>query len=60
VSSAYLLLEDGTRFDGAAVGADGSVTGEVVFTALASISMPFFRERRACSSNTSCLAISCF
>jgi len=32
VSSAYLLLEDGTRFDGAAVGADGSVTGEVVFT----------------------------
>ena len=32
MSSAYLLLEDGTRFDGEAVGADGSVTGEVVFT----------------------------
>jgi carbamoyl-phosphate synthase small subunit len=30
--SAYVLLEDGTRFDGEAVGADGSVTGEVVFT----------------------------
>jgi carbamoyl-phosphate synthase small subunit len=30
--SAYVLLEDGTRFDGDAVGADGSVTGEVVFT----------------------------
>jgi carbamoyl-phosphate synthase small subunit len=30
--SAYVLLEDGTRFDGDAVGALGSVTGEVVFT----------------------------
>jgi carbamoyl-phosphate synthase small subunit len=30
--SAYLLLEDGTRLDGDAVGADGHVTGEVVFT----------------------------
>ena len=30
--SAYVLLEDGTRFDGEAVGAHGSVTGEVVFT----------------------------
>jgi len=30
--SAYVLLEDGTRFDGEAVGAEGSVTGEVVFT----------------------------
>jgi carbamoyl-phosphate synthase small subunit len=30
--SAYLLLEDGERFDGEAVGADGAVTGEVVFT----------------------------
>ena len=29
---AYLLLEDGTRFDGRAVGAPGYVTGEVVFT----------------------------
>lgn len=29
---AYLLLEDGTRFDGRAVGAIGHVTGEVVFT----------------------------
>ncbi len=28
---AYLLLEDGTRFDGFAAGADGPVTGEVVF-----------------------------
>jgi len=32
VSPAFLLLEDGTRFDGDAVGADGHVTGEVVFT----------------------------
>jgi len=31
VPSAYLLLEDGTRFDGDAVGAPGQVTGEVVF-----------------------------
>jgi carbamoyl-phosphate synthase small subunit len=30
--SAYVLLEDGTRFGGEAVGAPGSVTGEVVFT----------------------------
>jgi carbamoyl-phosphate synthase small subunit len=30
--SAYILLEDGTRYDGDAVGAHGSVTGEVVFT----------------------------
>jgi carbamoyl-phosphate synthase small subunit len=29
--SAYLLLEDGTRFDGDAVGARGRITGEVVF-----------------------------
>jgi carbamoyl-phosphate synthase small subunit len=29
--TAYLLLEDGTRFDGDAVGAAGHVTGEVVF-----------------------------
>jgi carbamoyl-phosphate synthase small subunit len=30
--TAYVLLEDGTRFDGDAVGAPGPVTGEVVFT----------------------------
>jgi carbamoyl-phosphate synthase small subunit len=30
--SAYILLEDGTRFDGEAVGARRAVTGEVVFT----------------------------
>jgi carbamoyl-phosphate synthase small subunit len=30
--SAYVLLEDGTRFDGEACGADTHVTGEVVFT----------------------------
>jgi carbamoyl-phosphate synthase small subunit len=30
--SAYVLLEDGTRFEGDAVGAPGPVTGEVVFT----------------------------
>ena len=29
---AYLLLEDGTRLDGDAVGAEREVTGEVVFT----------------------------
>ena len=29
--SAYLLLEDGTRFDGEAAGAPVSRTGEVVF-----------------------------
>ena len=32
MSTAYVLLEDGVRFDGEAVGAEGSVTGEVVFT----------------------------
>jgi carbamoyl-phosphate synthase small subunit len=30
--TAYLLLEDGTRLDGDAVGAEREVTGEVVFT----------------------------
>jgi carbamoyl-phosphate synthase small subunit len=30
--SAYVLLEDGERFEGDAVGAEGHVTGEVVFT----------------------------
>jgi len=30
--SAYVLLEDGTRFDGLACGADGHAVGEVVFT----------------------------
>jgi carbamoyl-phosphate synthase small subunit len=30
--TAYVLLEDGVRFDGEAVGAHASVTGEVVFT----------------------------
>jgi carbamoyl-phosphate synthase small subunit len=30
--SAYVLLEDGTRFEGESVGAPASVTGEVVFT----------------------------
>ena len=30
--SAYVLLEDGTRLDGDAVGAEREVTGEVVFT----------------------------
>ncbi len=30
--SAYVLLEDGTRFDGEAVGADAHAVGEVVFT----------------------------
>ena len=30
-SDAYVLLEDGTRFDGEACGASGHVTGEVVF-----------------------------
>jgi carbamoyl-phosphate synthase small subunit len=29
---AYILLEDGTRFDGEAVGAEGHAVGEVVFT----------------------------
>jgi len=31
-SSAYVLLEDGTRFDGIACGAPDAATGEVVFT----------------------------
>ncbi len=31
-ATAYVLLEDGTRFDGIAVGAVGAATGEVVFT----------------------------
>jgi carbamoyl-phosphate synthase small subunit len=31
-ASAYVLLEDGMRFDGEACGAAGPVTGEVVFT----------------------------
>jgi carbamoyl-phosphate synthase small subunit len=31
LSSSYVLLEDGTRFDGEAVGADPFATGEVVF-----------------------------
>ena len=30
--SAYILLEDGTRFDGHAVGAAGHAVGEIVFT----------------------------
>ena len=30
--SAYVLLEDGTRFAGEACGAEGHATGEVVFT----------------------------
>jgi carbamoyl-phosphate synthase small subunit len=30
-AAAYLLLEDGARFDGYAAGAEGPVTGEVVF-----------------------------
>jgi carbamoyl-phosphate synthase small subunit len=32
VTGAYVLLEDGARFDGEAVGARADVTGEVVFT----------------------------
>ena len=31
-ATAYVLLEDGTRFDGVACGADGHAVGEVVFT----------------------------
>jgi carbamoyl-phosphate synthase small subunit len=31
-STAYVLLEDGARFDGVTCGADGYVVGEVVFT----------------------------
>jgi carbamoyl-phosphate synthase small subunit len=30
--TAYVLLEDGTRFDGLACGADGHAVGEIVFT----------------------------
>src|SRR5439155_26474426 len=48
--SAYVLLEDGTRFDGDAVGAPRSVTGEVVFTTgmsgyQESVSDPSFRRQ---------------
>ena len=32
VSTAYILLEDGARFDGVACGAEGAAVGEVVFT----------------------------
>ncbi len=31
-ATAYVLLEDGTRFDGEACGAEGHAVGEVVFT----------------------------
>src|SRR5204862_2735447 len=31
VQSGYVVLEDGTRFDGRLCGAEGSITGEVVF-----------------------------
>jgi carbamoyl-phosphate synthase small subunit len=31
-ATAYVLLHDGTRFDGIACGADGSAVGEIVFT----------------------------
>jgi carbamoyl-phosphate synthase small subunit len=31
-STAYVLLEDGTRFDGLACGADAAAVGEIVFT----------------------------
>jgi carbamoyl-phosphate synthase small subunit len=31
-ATAYVLLEDGTRFDGEACGADGHAVGEIVFT----------------------------
>ncbi|MEO6857162.1 MAG: glutamine-hydrolyzing carbamoyl-phosphate synthase small subunit [Solirubrobacteraceae bacterium] len=31
-ATAYVLLEDGTRFDGLACGADASAVGEIVFT----------------------------
>jgi carbamoyl-phosphate synthase small subunit len=31
-ATAYVLLEDGTRFDGLACGADGLAVGEIVFT----------------------------
>ena len=29
---AYVVLEDGTRFEGRSIGASGSTTGETVFT----------------------------
>lgn len=32
VATAYVLLEDGTRFDGLACGAEGHAVGEIVFT----------------------------
>ena len=32
MTGAYVLLEDGTRFDGEACGAPGHAVGEVVFT----------------------------
>ena len=32
VATAYVLLEDGTRFDGLACGADDAAVGEIVFT----------------------------
>jgi carbamoyl-phosphate synthase small subunit len=32
LATAYVLLEDGTRFDGDACGADGHAVGEIVFT----------------------------
>ena len=31
-ATAYVLLEDGTRFDGIACGADEPAVGEIVFT----------------------------
>ena len=31
-ATAYVLLEDGARFDGLACGADGHAVGEIVFT----------------------------
>src|SRR5580698_9364031 len=31
-ATAYVLLEDGTRFDGLQCGADGHAVGEIVFT----------------------------
>ena len=31
-ATAYVLLEDGTRLDGLACGADGHAVGEIVFT----------------------------
>src|SRR5207247_9521932 len=48
--TAYVLLEDGTRFDGEACGAPGAVTGEVVFnTAMSgyqeSVTDPSYRRQ---------------